>query len=1125
MYSGDGLPQKVCFGCVAKLETAYEFKLQVEQADKVLRSKSETLDIKEKFFSEEGVSAEADNDNGVDESYMDDSFVDMDDDAEKTIENENCTTLKVFKPTHTDFEEVNCLSVEDDKNTQCDDQNRGEQNTHSLACDFQQNQSSEVVNCQAQREDGKVCGTEKVMIEPEQTMTPAEDPLKCTDNEEILVEQGNSQNADINSETITNTMAYDQDSDEENYFKHLNLRSRSKKLPADSSDPDKVFFICYFCDKQFLSKNILKEHMYSHEEVRRSLSHKGTVENKKTLPSPTDTTPLKITPTISTPVKNKICEQISIPSGKKLNKCPHCGKEYLYISSYTKHLKQHESEKDIEKDDPMPLEILFHEDESSLDFENCNQKKLMNSGLKPVEKKVTEVIDPDDNKLDERIEELVMYACKECEDKFFEKKDLFVHLLTHDISLKCKICQEEFILLDSWQAHCFAHVQEGNLSSYDNEGAEDTKINLLKESKDDDYFGFVDTSKNDNWTEVKELKCPECPMTYSHRRSASRHLETHLGKKHPCEICGLGFTRKDHLQRHMETHTGTKYHCTVCSKEFTRKDHLQRHLKQHPKVVPYRCTQCNKSFGNKLTLKNHLKVSNHKTASFEPDFESNTRSMRVAAKAAKEFIDLISVELQGDFVNDDDDDDELWTASGESHSRKEEGKLKKSNVRNESENTTKSRNVLQTNHKKQLESRTKRKTPSDIDKEEIKNEKDVENDNSDYESGFDMSMNTYECSTCNKSYSTKKSLMRHQLVHEEPNFQCDICGLKIYRKDKFNEHYEKCCGKNPDKVTKCNICGDSFDNNDLLREHKSTHVAEGVLSEEDLKSIEIKVEDKISDVKVIRKRRTDIVGLKCPECNKQYNTRKNLLRHVQIHKDKQFSCNICPKKFFRREHLKVHLAKHKIVKPYACEICSKRFVKEEQLANHMSRHDGFPKKSKNTNGLKRFLCEICSKTFTQSTTLVAHLRAHRGIKPYVCKECSRPFTTKAYLRMHMRTHTKERPYICQYCSKAFARADTLANHVTQHTGEAKYQCKFCQKNFRRLKNLKEHIFIHTGQRPYACPTCDRRFSNNGSRYAHRKRCQLDFLENQNRNEEAEAMTEEVFRQHMHERFSQTFTQL
>ena len=199
---------------------------------------------------------------------------------------------------------------------------------------------------------------------------------------------------------------------------------------------------------------------------------------------------------------------------------------------------------------------------------------------------------------------------------------------------------------------------------------------------------------------------------------------------------------------------------------------------------------------------------------------------------------------------------------------------------------------------------------------------------------------------------------------------------------------------------------------------------------------------------------------------------------------------MCPKKFYRREHLKVHVARHNIVRPYHCPRCPKRFIKEEQLENHIPKHEKRAKKIRDGESIRRYLCEICSKSFTQHTTLVAHLRAHKGIKPYICEVCSRPFTTNAYLKMHMRTHTKERPYICQFCSRAFARADTLANHLTSHTGEAKYHCVYCPKHFRRLKSLKEHVFTHTGQRPYACPTCDRKFNNNGSRYAHSKRCKV-----------------------------------
>ena len=47
---GDGLPGQVCCVCADKLESAYDFKLQVEQADSVLREKFDTLNIKEELF-------------------------------------------------------------------------------------------------------------------------------------------------------------------------------------------------------------------------------------------------------------------------------------------------------------------------------------------------------------------------------------------------------------------------------------------------------------------------------------------------------------------------------------------------------------------------------------------------------------------------------------------------------------------------------------------------------------------------------------------------------------------------------------------------------------------------------------------------------------------------------------------------------------------------------------------------------------------------------------------------------------------------------------------------------------------------------------------------------------------
>ncbi|XP_012253228.2 zinc finger protein 729-like [Athalia rosae] len=1027
MLPGDGLPAQVCASCAAKLDAAYEFKLQVEQADGVLRERYMSLNIKDElFFNEVEIHLET-NQSGdkigeqstdIDIQLCPESIqeAELNDTTEEPHLLEDDLALLRVKNRSEDQgsnSEVREVSPEGTENSETEpdiiqhtpmDPGRIVAQEHGYGAQLKSESDEHLLPGKSFGKSGQLSKSDENQLENvkleessrEQTVTQKKKEQICKALPQIETRKSKRKSAQ-------KLPIIDHDSDEDNYFENLNLSSRLKQSPPNKAES--VYYMCYICDKHFLAKSILKEHMHSHEEVRKVMSLVKVPEKS---------------PKITTPAKH-------CPSGKQPNKCPHCGKEYLYIISYKKHLKQHESEKEESKVEPMPLEVSFHEDDNTLDFENS------------------------DNSYDsDPLSQEGKHTCEKCKEAFSTKKALQKHMTKHE-ALMCNICNQEFGDLDAFKTHQTQHVSEEVLTAEDLEENLKYVSQLLESTHDDEG---VRVRRKTRHSGNKGLQCPKCPMVYSHKKS---------------------------LLRHLEIHTGIQYVCKLCSQQFSRKDHLRRHMEQHGRIKSFNCTQCNKTFGNELTLRNHLIATNHKTIIRGEEYDPNKRPKRVAAKEAQKIIDKIKTENDGD---DNDSSDDVEQPRKRSYEKKEYECA-----------TCSSKCASKQSLAKHMEMHIK----------DEKSEKQINrgsDDDSDFDTGLEWLIDTHECPTCKKRYSTKKSLLRHQLLHEEPNFECDICNMKFYRKDKLKAHYDKCSEKNPDQVRKCNICGDSFENNNLLKEHRAKHVTEGILTEEDLRDIEPQTDEKRLGEKITRKRRTDIVGLECRECNKLYTSRKGLLRHIQVHEGKKYLCDICPKKFYRREHLKIHVAKHNMIKPHKCNRCTKRFAKEEQLTNHVSKHDRNFKKNKETDSSKRFLCEICSKSFTQSTTLIAHLRAHNGIKPYVCEVCSRPFTTNAYLKMHMRTHTQERPYTCQYCSRAFARADTLANHLTSHTGEAKYHCKYCPKNFRRLKSLKEHVFIHTGQRPYACPTCDRRFNNNGSRYAHSKRCKQNLLQNQNRGQES-----------------------
>ncbi|KAG7199544.1 hypothetical protein KM043_014155 [Ampulex compressa] len=1004
MLPGDGLPPRVCRICADKLESAYEFKLQVEQADSVLRERYDTMNMKEElFFNEVEVHLEADRSDNIDEMHVESHYeptVAETLDQEQSLDHEEKSSLlkeefalleveKLSEREQMEQEHDTTTRIKENINKLMEGKRKEnllhqEDDTVHAIMDISKNQVS--LKCGGMIESTPdsiameehnyimqqdcMVPREQQNVPPEESFTHEQSTAECTDtlteNKESDIgvtceeempngkvdpppEQESVQNETRRSKRklVRRTFTSERDSDEENYFENLNLSSRLKKAQADKSE--KVFFMCYLCDKQFLSKNVLKEHMHSHEEVRRALSLKKTPEK-----------PQKTTATVTK----------MPPSGKRANKCPYCGKEYLYIISFSKHLKQHEREKEESKEDPMPLEISFHEDEHSLDFNHCNSSRY--SDLENRKRSRRENTGDEDNDGDDQDEyekeklrkrRMETFSCDKCSEKFHTKRGLQKHALTH-ISFKCSVCDEEYDSLEKLKGHRTKHVVEGVLTEQDLE--EDMKQMASKEME------YDEVNKEDEDADERE------------------------------EYANSGH-RKD---RYSDTQSGTNYTCKVCCQEFTKKDQLRRHAEQHGRIKSFKCTQCNKTFGNELTLRNHLIATNHKTFIHGQEYDPNKRIKRVAAKAAQKIIDKIKTE---DGLEDYDDEDNNDSADlDEPYSRKRESSQKKYNYKKELECATCNKRCSSkqslTKHMEQHVKDEKNEKLDKLDKLKKSTEKkenqrtcndmmdDDDDDNSDFESGLDWPMDNHECTTCKKKYSTKKSLLRHQLLHEEPNFECDICNVKFYRKDKLKAHYDKCSEKNPDQVRKCNICGDSFENNEILREHRAKHVTEGILTEEDLRDIEPRPEEKKPGEKIGRKRRTDIVGLECTECNKQYTSRKGLLRHIQVHEGKKYLCDICPKKFYRREHLKIHVAKHNMIKPYKCSRCTKRFIKEEQLTNHLSKHDRTFKKNKETDSSKRFLCEICSKSFTQSTTLIAHLRAHNGIKPYVCENRTQTLT-------------------------------------------------------------------------------------------------------------------------------------
>ncbi|CAG9761080.1 unnamed protein product [Ceutorhynchus assimilis] len=321
---------------------------------------------------------------------------------------------------------------------------------------------------------------------------------------------------------------------------------------------------------------------------------------------------------------------------------------------------------------------------------------------------------------------------------------------------------------------------------------------------------------------------------------------------------------------------------------------------------------------------------------------------------------------------------------------------------------------------------------------------------------------TWTCYECFEKFSTAEELNGHSIIHAQDE---NTKPKRRYKRPAKN--------KTQVDLVECNNCLDLFCSTVsfvTLKNHLTqNHNVLGHIKIEDYFSMHQLFQCNVCDIKFkleillkIHKlehyadMRLDLANHVCPQCQRKFPTRKQLVMHMPAHavvknitKDDSVKCPICHKIFAHSIRVQKHMLCHgsEESKPLQCNVCQKRFLTASALAFHAKTH---------VVGVKHFQCPICKERFDQVLKLRKHIPAHLHNDMFTCPYCEKTFTKYSIIRKHIRFHN-ERKYHCTVCPKSFPTQENLKKHMLRHSDHREFLCSDCGKQFKRKDKLVEHI--------------------------------------------------------------------